>query len=314
MANNDDKSNNNLLLLKYQKAIYEFEKSIEETFIKLENSESEKYDGYLINFEDYEDFIKKINYNKNENTEYNNISNRNISDSEKRYKIRHIEFNTGQYLFNLIYNDNKYIIINKELWKIVCKKGEENNLPINIEINSSYITLILNDRKKLVFSNFNSLIIKRVIFDLSKSDIKDTSSYYEIKNMYNVIKKYYEFEKEFLSNLKSNNSSLSSGYFLDKKWFDNWRLYSNYKDIKKNYLEKNIDEKKIIDQIIYYREKNKYIYSKLNKIKSINITKKEDLENILKSKSLVLINSTFINLISNYDGQKIFIINYVIRK
>ena len=274
MDRDDDLVNDKIILLKYQKAIYKFNKKLEEIYSYNNSNNNREYKGHLINLKDYEDFIKKINYEKNKYSVNNSVVDENISDSEKIYKIKQIEFITSQYLFNMIYNDNKYIIINNDLWKILCNKGEENNLLIKFEINSNNITLKLIDGKKLVFSNYSSSknIIERYHFASTDSDIHNTSNYDEIKNIYNVIEKYFNFEKKFLKDLKNSKYSVqNSGYFVDKNWIDEWKLYSNYEEIKINYLDKNIDEKNIIDQIIYYQEKNKYIYSKLNKIEIINI-------------------------------------------
>ena len=305
MNSNDEQLTNNFILLRYQKAIYKFEKNLEEIYSDNNINNNKEYEGHLINLKDYEGFIKKIDYEKNKNSINNSVIDENISDSEKIYTIKQIEFITSQYLLNMIYNDNKYIIINNGLWEILCNKGEENKLSIKFEIKPNYITLKLIDGKKLVFSNYSlskNIIIERYHFSSTYSDIHNTSNYDEIKNIYNIIEKYYNFEKKFLKDLKNSKYLYQDyGYFVDKNWIDEWKLYSNYEEIKINYLDKNIEEKNIKDQIIYYQEKYKYIYSKLNKIEIINFSKKEEFENILKTKSLALLNYDFIYPITDYN-------------
>ena len=173
MDNNEELLNNKFILLKYQKAIYKFNKELEEIYSYNNSNNNREYEGHLINLKDYEDFIKKINYEKNKYSINNSVVDENISDSEKIYTIKQIEFITSKYLLNMIYNGNKYIIINKDLWKILCNKGEENKLLIKFEFNSNYITLKLIDGKKLVFSNYSSSknIIEKYHFSSTDSDI-----------------------------------------------------------------------------------------------------------------------------------------------
>ena len=239
MDSNDEKLENNSLLLKYQKAIYEFEKRLEDIKYEKNNNKTRENEGHLINLNNYEEFIKKIQYDKYKNPEYYNNVDGNISESEKIY-INQIEFNTYEYFLNMIYNENKYIIINNELWEKVCNKGEENKLTINYEINSYNIYLRLINGKKLVFTNCGDNILESTTCSNVTSD---TTNYDEIKNIYNFIKKCSEFEKKFMNDLISSNSNQDDGYFVDKDWIDQWKLYSNYEEIKNNYLEKNRKEK-----------------------------------------------------------------------
>ena len=77
------------------------------------------------------------------------------------------------------------------------------------------------------------------------------------------------------------------------KWLNN----SYYEEIKKNYLEKKENnknnEKEIIDELIYYLEKNKIKYSWLNPIEIVNFKTKSEIEAFLKKDSLIIIDYTF---------------------
>ena len=84
---------------------------------------------------------------------------------------------------------------------------------------------------------------------------------------------------------------------INKIWFDKWLNYSNYEEIKNNYLEKKENnennEKEIIDELIYHLEKNNIKYSLLNPIEIINFKTKSEIEAFLKKDSLIIIDSTF---------------------
>ena len=55
----------------------------------------------------------------------------------------------------MIYNKNKSIIINIDLWKNVCKKGEENECLILYIVDWAHISFQLNDNIRLTFNNYN---------------------------------------------------------------------------------------------------------------------------------------------------------------
>ena len=90
---------NQLLLNKYNNAILNFEEYLNTIYYK-----SKINKGHLINLKDYENFKEKINY-------LNTISKTNdapLSDLDKIFSIKQIEFNTSSYLINMI---NKIINI-----------------------------------------------------------------------------------------------------------------------------------------------------------------------------------------------------------
>ena len=113
---------NNNLLLKYNRAIFNFENYVKELYIKTDGMKC----GYLINLYDYEDLKKKVNYSKDKARDYlqNEIK---LSDSEKIYTIKEIEKRTPEYLIDMINKGNKYIIVDQNFWKVFCEKGKENN-------------------------------------------------------------------------------------------------------------------------------------------------------------------------------------------
>ena len=133
---------------------------IKSAFNKYENSiykMNEKYNGYLINLEEYENIKEKIGYDK----DIHNI-NQNNSDCINYLNIKQIEYKTYYYLLNMIFNGNEYIIINEELWKILNKKEEEDQDPIEFMINNNKITVYLGDNKNLnfIYSKNKKIILK----------------------------------------------------------------------------------------------------------------------------------------------------------
>ena len=78
---------------------------------------------YIINYKDFIKFKEYIDYSR-----YKIFGEKKKEDFLKYYgnikfneikKFKQIEFKTSQFLINMILNENEYIIINEELWKII---------------------------------------------------------------------------------------------------------------------------------------------------------------------------------------------------
>ena len=140
----------------------------------------------------------------------------------------------------MISNDNKYIMINEKLWKIICEKEKENETPILYNLNSHNLSLQFDKEETLFFYNNKKNIIDKYAYNYSnKSDLH--LNFQEINNICNDIKTYNDFEKKFNENLikKKNYSSYSSyyystGYLISKSWLDKWKKYCNYEKIKES--------------------------------------------------------------------------------
>ena len=282
---------NNSDLTKYRKAFSDFKEYLDNIYYN-NNLYGKEYEGYLINLKDYENIKEFIDKDKI-----------NINDSETIFKINQIKFKTPQYLINMILNGNQYIFINTDLWELLCDKDKKSESPIIYKVNSYAITFNL-DYKELSF-RCNKNIIDKTTLNYS-SNYK--SDFEQIKKIYNSIIKYYFFEKKFLIDLKNAKPSKDTLlYLVSKNWFDKWKILSNFENIKNNYLQKNLNnEPKIMDDLIYFLEKNKYNYNEL--IDSLNFKKKEELEYYLKYDSFALIDRSFANCFNynyNYNGKSI---------
>ena len=290
MKNEVDQSVKN----KYIKAIYYYEEKIKKFYNNSKSFFSHK--GYLIKYKDYENLKEKIGFNKMDKINILKIKVDKASKNIKPYAIKLIEFKTSQYLINMILNDNKYILINQELWKELNDKENENEEYINYKITNNTISFILDNNQELRFDcsgNNKNIIDKTTYKPTIDSNFKD------IQTIYNDILNYYKFEKQFLNNIKNpknNNEPKLKGFLVTQEWLDKWKLYSNYEDIKNNYLNKDKINK---NEIIYKIIKNVQESEKLNKLKYKNlipikireIKKEENLRAFLEKDSLVLINS-----------------------
>ena len=107
----------------------------------------------------------------------------------------------------MILNDNKYIIINEEIWKIICDNKNENDSPIIYYIDTDSLYFNFENEKKLYFdiSNKNNLIDK-FAYNYSKKKSDYISNFDEINKIYNDIKTYFDYEKEFIENLKKKKN------------------------------------------------------------------------------------------------------------
>ena len=246
--------------------------------------------GYLISLENFKKIKKKY---ENENNDIISLSN-----SEESFKIKQIDFKTSKYLLNMIYNDNKFILIDTNLWKEICEKGKEKEEPFIYTIISTDLILMLKDNEELFFKNQKNNII-----DISSYsyNFKTNDNFNQLKKIFEDIKNYKNFESKIINDLKKEeNSSYNYGYLVSKKWIDQWKKISKYDQIT-YYIDVKSSEHDIINQLILMEEKEKLVdkYNKLNPIKIISFNNKQELLSFLENDSLVIINYNFINSFKN---------------
>ena len=103
----------------YIKAFYNFEENyIPDIYKNITNMRL----GYLIDLNKYNEIKEIIEYEKYKTNISNDKKQLVFPISKKIFEVDKIELDTPQYLIDMIYNDNKYILIDKDLWKILCKK------------------------------------------------------------------------------------------------------------------------------------------------------------------------------------------------
>ena len=271
--------------------IYIYKIKTLETSIKSFNSKDSAYKGHIINYEEFKNLKKSVEYDKNKNIA--NTKKFDIKDSEKKIFIKELEFKTSQYLMNMLLNGNKYIIVDSAFFKAVCEKGKENSAPINYEITkyTALLNIKFKDNKTLGFDNKKDNILEE-----SNLKSKSGSNFEEIKKLYQNIKTYYDFEIKVQKGLSEATSTKikDKGYLIEKDWIDKWKEEINYDEIKKDYLISNKREKDVRDKLIYIFEEKKLKYLDLADIKNKELKDKQKIEECLKKNSLVLVSSEFI--------------------
>ena len=88
--------------------------------IKCYNKKDNKFKGYLINLNDYNELKKRVNYKKYKNSFLKNFD---INDKEKKFTIKELEIKTNYNLINMLLNGNKYIIVDSSFHKVICEKS-----------------------------------------------------------------------------------------------------------------------------------------------------------------------------------------------
>jgi len=302
----DDEKNELIEFLNYNKAIFDYEDTIE-NFIKIDYKIGESYNkrnGYLIEWKKFENLKNNLNYKKFKKKDIKKDEYKNYFDKDKFNKIKKIkpfEIKSYQYFINLLLNKNEYILITDNLFDIICEKKYKYQYNVIYSINKSKIIIFFEDDKILTISNLYKNKINEYALTKKENEKKNNDKF---ENLLESMLTYYKFEKKFLEELKKKKSSSSLGnsqgnYLIDKMWFDEWIYFSDYKNIKKDYFKNNLDLKnvqkikqEIINILIEHQEKFKNTH-KLNKIKILEFKNKEDIESYLKYNSFVLIDYNF---------------------
>ncbi len=311
------KNNESILqdkFIKYYYAIINFENALKNIYSESNYNKDNK--GYLINLKNYEEIKQNLNYQyynkgkkKEELIKYMD---------EKFYKIKklkQIEFKTNQYLINMILNGNKYIIINENLWNELGDKKEGDNSHIIYKIESDYITFNFENEKKLYFRHNKNNQIDKYTYNYATQNFDYKPNFNVMEKILNDIKRYYEFETEFIKNLKRKKSlsldyySKNNGYLISKIWLDNWKKYSNYEKMKKKLIKK-INDHDSVNDIIYHQEKYKLKYNELKPLEIYNYNTKGEFDDFLEKDSLVLIDSNIKDLFKTNNNSN-YITKYI---
>ena len=123
--------------------------------------------------------------------------------------------------------------------------------------------------------------------------------------IYKTVKTYFPFQAFIEDKLQLNNirDKISECYLIDKRYYDYWKKFSNYDEIKNLIYKRDYNSaKKIIAQ---YRNNNRYRKYQPDAIQYIFNTP-EELYNALKNEgnSFVLIDNNFWQLICTEKGLK----------
>ena len=149
----------------YSRAFYLFDQYLNEIYNK--SNQNREYEGYLIDLKDLEEIKTKIDYNKNRDKVRKYL---NYKKLERRvYTLKGTHFTNSKQLINKINNNNKYILINKELWKTL---GGESEIPFKYKIENDILNLQIVNKKLKFYQNKE---IKNLI-DKDTFEMKNTNT------------------------------------------------------------------------------------------------------------------------------------------
>ena len=282
-------------------------KSIIEELLKFDNSFSQNYkndsssneiiksDGYLINIKTINDLKEKYYYNifKNYLSDSSNfelyfyqIFKAGIPHGNNEEKI----FIASKELIKSFEENNEYVLVNYKIWKMTKNSNfDKKKGLISYKNNSEYLILYLNNIETVYFSPNSSIINKNSFFQ--SENIKQN----EINKIYKSISVYFMFETNIINGLRQLKiEGQNEGYLISKKWLNDWKKYSDYENIKRNFLSKNsLDEENIKQCINKNFIKNK---TALSDIQPLHLGMNELFIYFSKAKELVIVNSDFFNI------------------
>ena len=150
----EDKSNKlqNYGLKDYIFSIFQFDKFINSIYSN--TNDSQEFKGYIIDYNEYQNLKEKIKFKDYIDIQNNIIKTNEIKDSEliNIEKIKHIKFKSSKDLINnLINKKNKYLLINLDLFKIICSQNKEENYPYTYTINNTCLKLDLDNNNSINF-------------------------------------------------------------------------------------------------------------------------------------------------------------------
>ena len=283
MKNNDINSEEFQEFLKYNKAMFEYEKRAD----TLSNSNTITEErGYLVYYDDFMELKKMLNYDLNKFYLKRNKESSIYSSFkfEQIKKLEPIEIKSVAYIKDIIINI-KCVLVTKELFDLIINKSKN---AISFLVDKEYLTLNLKYQEKLELKH-NKLILDNIDFDLNEPVS-------EINIIYNSMLKYFIYDNNMINELNKSIKKSGHGNLVTKKWIDEWKKYTNYEFIKNKYFfeNSNIEKNKnsIYKEIINFKEKYKYTISEAD---IIIIKNKTELTSILQQESLGFVDSEFIN-------------------
>ena len=282
-----------------------FDNSFSQNY-KNESSSNEitKSIGYLLNLKTLNDLKDKYCYN---------IFKNNLSDSSnfELYFYQNFKagiphgnyeekiFITSKELIEALEENNEYVLVNPNIWKMTKNTNfDKKKGLISYEINSKFLILFINNIETLYFSPNSSIISKNSFF--KSENLKQN----EINKIYKSISVYFMFETNLINDLKQLKVEVQKeGYLISKKWLNDWKKYSDYENIKKNFLSKNLlDENNIKQFIIKNFIKNKTI---LSDIQSLHLDINKIFIKFSKGEEFAIVNSDFFNIFGkNLEDQQ----------
>ena len=281
-------------------------------------NQSITHEGYFVNYKKFEDFKDKLKilFQK----EPDNLNSLNPNEEKRIFgEIETIKIETES--LDEVKKDignNKFIIINKDTHKLICKKPEPEKEDRMVQYKLSNDFLIVNPGKndEIQFKkNKENIVDKTSFIEKNYNDINNTTtdnsikepkiSHKDVDNIYKDVKNFYENENSVLNKLKGSQPQKFNGYLVNKEWVDDWKKLSYYDNIKNNnLLLKTMENKEIeIKNLILEQARNKSNYHEIKAVENyiINVNQIQELSQKDKC-HYYLLDENFLNaFIKNKD-------------
>ncbi len=319
----------------YYLELYNFKTYVKE--IHNEQSEGKTHEGYFVDKKKY-DFLEnqvKLYYQKQQNLSVvNKYESESNDDLEQIKKLKMDTKSVGE-LKRSLSSGVEIILINKKLYKYICKEKEENKInKVKYMIKSDDLIILnkVDDKEIARFKIDNNNIIsnktpiqgqQQVIVDPSNHNPTNSgntdssiapvpvSGINDSKN--NISKDIINFsnnEKKISEYLKSSTNQTYKGFMVDKDWVDNWKRLSNYDYIYSNYIKDKQINEDMIQTIITSQKLQKLNYNGLNDVTSFIL---KDINQINSTdKTYILLDDIFLNSFNNNPMNKIAQTNFTI--
>jgi len=287
------------------------------------------YEGYLVNYKRYQNFRNLvINLYNNQLNQFNSQVNENLNESTNYNDIleqNRLTTESFPLVESRILNGESFIIINKKLFILICKKNEPENNKIEYKIrsrNPGFIQINPNNNKKIIrFKNNKTNIIDKstVLAKKNNDGVNNNRNniFSKINSMnkdnwliiYRDVINYFNFENYISNNLNNEKSEPIKfrGFLVNNDWVDNWKKNSFYEEIKENIILKNIKNDNFISNFIMTKQlETKSNYDGILDIKNYIIPDNQIEEALKTDKSYALLNENFVSQFMNIISIKLF--------
>ena len=204
-----------------------------------------------------------------------------------------------------INNNYSFIIINEELFKVICDQEKQPIHKITYKITPENKLLVKENELQIAFKNDKNNIISKatILGKLENNNINNSNqiprNLYENK-IYESMKIYMDNEKEILIKLNTDSEYIYQGFLVDNIWVEEWKTYSNYNNVIKLFQTNNINEAEIKYNIRQHLFNKKLKFGKFDYIDKFILKDVKQLKSpITVNKTYILLNSKFINLFIN---------------
>ena len=198
----------------YLKALDDFKAYVNK--INSENSTKKQHYGYLINLNNYYTFKVKLNTNNINSSFIKCYDEGKIKLSPEDTTDLVVQLNSGY----------KFIIINDELYKKICKLKDQNTHQIEYIISPEKIILYAENGHEFHFKNNKDNKIDKISL-LNYIPITNKINDFKIdaNKIYMDIINYYKMEKEISDKLKNERTQEEKyiGFLVDITWLNNWK-------------------------------------------------------------------------------------------